>query len=254
MGMQGDPLARIEDPTVRRFVRVVVHVRRFLPFYATGLLFAVTMAVVPAMDGGGGNPSSLAGPGGGAGSAAGFVRPTGTGSGGAAAAGPARAGGVAGASSATFADVGLDGAIDGADLAAAPLTSPTGALADARGGSSPTAGLPSGAPAFDTPAEFPETPRPPEPCKLTPPSPAPAVDPARELTSGQDTVEAVAGQALPADAGETVDPVSQEALCNVPESPVPVPDVPLPAAPVSEDAGPGLPLHLGWLLQLAFLF
>jgi hypothetical protein len=249
MGMQEDPLARIEDPTVRRFVRAVVHVRRFLPFYATGLVFAVTMAVVPAMDGGGGTPASLAGSGGGgAGAVAGSARASGAGAasgGGGAAVGASRSAGSVGAA---FSDVGFDGA---ADLASSPLESPSSASAEARSGGSPTSGLP-GAPAdVDTPAEFPETPEPPEPCKLTPPSPAPAVDPARELSSAQDTVEAVAGLDLPADAGETVDPVSQEALCSVPASPVPVPDVPLPAAPVSHSSG--LPVSLGWLLQLAFL-
>lgn len=244
MGTTTDPIDAIDDTTLRRLVRTAVHVRRYLPFYVTGLFLAVTLAVVPAVgDGGSGTPASTAAPGGGAGSAAGVPaitaaaapsgRATGSGNTGGAAAAPA------------FLDASFDGAVDAGDNELLAATTPGAGAADSRRGDDPVA-----APGFDTDEDLPETPETPEPCTVSLPSPAPQVDPGREVSGGQDTAEALAGASLPVDAAGTAAPVTEEAACSVPEAPVDVPSVPLPATPVSTD--PGLPS--GWLLRLAGLF
>jgi len=250
MGDSVDPIARIEDTTVRRLVRTVVHVRRFLPFYVAGTVFFVTMAAVPAIDGGGGTPASTAAPGGGAGAAAGAAA-TGSGASGRTGAAPALAPSTAPLLAASFSDADLDGTLDDVRSSGSLGTSPsTGAGAVGAGrGDDPLA-----APDFDAPAEFPETPSAPEPCTVEPPSPAPEVEPAREVSGGQRTAEAVLGQQLPADAGETVAPVSQEAVCSVPESPVAVPSVPLPATPVADEPGLFGGLPFGGLLRSLLRF
>jgi hypothetical protein len=258
MGAKPDLLGQIEDPTVRRFVRVVVHVRRFLPFYVGGVLFALTMAIVPTIDGGErGTLPSAAGMGGGAGSAA---RPAGsTGATGATATARRAVATVSsGAASgelaaATFLDDDVDGAagVDGATPGGGAST----ATADRRTApADPLAGSPDVA-APNAPDDLDDAPDVPEACRLEPPSPAPAVDPTRELSGGQNTAEALAGQQLPVDSGETVKPVSEATICNVPDAPVEAPSVPLPATPVSADGGGGLAglPFLGFVLRLLAL-
>lgn len=243
MGTTSDPIDAIDDTTLRRLVRTAVHVRRYLPFYVTGVFFAVTLAVVPAVgDGGSGTPASTAAPGGGAGSAAGVpaiaaaAAPSGRATG-------ARNAGVADAPA--FLDASFDAAVDAGAGERLTATTPGAGAADSRRGADPVA-----APDFDADDDLPETPETPEACTVSPPSPAPQVDPGREVSGGQDTAEALAGASLPVDAADTAAPVTDEAACSVPEAPVEVPSVPLPATPVSTD--PGLPF--GWLLRLVGLF
>src|SRR3954452_7105374 len=67
-----DPIGEIDDRIARYLARTIVHVRRFLPFYAGGVAFAIAMLLLPVVGGGGGGAAaSLAGSSSGAGAAAG---------------------------------------------------------------------------------------------------------------------------------------------------------------------------------------
>jgi hypothetical protein len=226
-----------------------VHVRRFLPFYVTGLVFAVTMAVVPAIGGGdeGGTPSTLAGPGGGAGSATGSAgAPAGART---AAVSTAAVGGSRTSAAPAFLDTGLDGSLaDEGDVGSAPAA---GSVVDRRNGTDPLAGAPS-SPDVDA-GDLDDAPDVPEPCRVEPPSPAPSVDPVREVSGAQRTLEAATGQTLPADVGATLSPATDPVVCDAPEPPVDAPSVPLPATPVSTDSADAT-LPFGWLLRFVGLF
>ena len=220
-----DPIAEIDDRIARGIARTIVHVRRFLPFYAGGIAFAVAMAVLPVVNGGGGGtPTAAVGPDGAAGAAAGS------------------AGRLASAAAPGLVDEGvLDDVADAAGGAGSTLGGRTSPMAGP--------GLPDASEAPD----IPDTPDAPDACQLALPSPAPSVSPERELSGAQQTAEAAAGQQLPADLGQTVSPVSQQALCSAPEPPVEVPAVPVPPTPVSRSGGPSAPVAVPDWLPLAAL-
>jgi hypothetical protein len=242
VNVQGDPIAELDDRFTRGVAKTAVHVRRYLSFYAGGLGFAVAMLMVPVVhDGGGGTPASFAGSGGAAG-AAGSARPAVAAPGGRSAT-PAGAATAGSSSLGSFASAGDDepaggGVVDGAAGAAGAGSGAT--VGDRRG--APLASPPAVPPTPETPDFGDDAPSAPELCRLEPPSPAPVVSPEREISGAQDTVEAAAGQPLPADAAETVSPVVQQGLCSAPAAPVDAPSVPVPATPVS-DSGPRSPLQ-----------
>jgi hypothetical protein len=240
-----DPIGEIEDPIARYLARTIVHVRRFFPFYVGGVAFLVAMLVLPAVGNGGGgdlasSSSSIAGSGGAAG-----VASTG---GRAAAASGGRSATGAGAAAAGSSDLLASFADDdlGGEVAAGAPAGGTGAAAhDGRR----SAGAPVAVP--ETPdSDIPETPEPPSACAVAAPSPAPAVTPKREVSGAQDTVESAARASLPVDVAETSSPVTDDAVCSVPEAPVALPTVPLPATPVGGTTPGTNPLQLA--LSLLF--
>ncbi len=238
-----DGLDGIDDGLVRRLVAVSLHVRSYLPFYVLGTFMAVTLAVIPSVARNGPAPSSSSSSF--ANGATGGLATTAEASGGAGRiATDGLAAGVASLTSVAdggFApDLSITDDTAGASNVAAP---PGGSLADQSGSTGPGVGAPS----FDPSSDVPETP---EPCKITPPSPAPAVDPGREVDGAQSTAEAAARQQLPVRAADTAAPVTEAAACNVPEAPVAVPSVPLPATPVAKsDTSAGS----GWWSRLVGL-
>ena len=53
-------LAKLEDPFLRRSVKTALHLRRFLPFYVFGAVWAITLALFPSIGpGGGGDDDDL---------------------------------------------------------------------------------------------------------------------------------------------------------------------------------------------------
>ena len=244
-----DPIAALDDRFARGVARTVVHVRRFLTFYAGGLGFAIALAMAPVVHGGGGGtPASAVGPGGAAGAAGSVGRAVAAPGGssatpaGGAAAGRSTIGSAASSLAAAAGDAvetGLDGGAAGA------VGGGSGAVGSGRGPALPAGpGVP----------ETPETPdfgddevAAPELCMVEPPSPAPAVSPEREITSAQDTAEAAARTDAPVDIGATASPVLQQAVCGVPDAQVETPAVPVPAAPVSAGAAP-TPLQVAFSL------
>lgn len=225
---QGDPIAELDDRFTRGVARTARHVKRFLSFYAGGLGFAVAMLMVPVVHGGdGGTPAAVAGPGGAAGATR-TAAPAVAAPGGRSAT-PAGAAAASFSSDSSFASAGDE--LVGAGLddgAAGAVGGGSTTVGDRRGGA-----LPATPEVPETP-DFGDEPSAPELCKVEPPSPAPAVSVERELSGAQDTVEAAAGQPLPADVGATASPVIQGAVCSTPEAPVDAPSVPLPATPVAE--------------------
>jgi hypothetical protein len=244
-----DPIGEIDDRIARTLARTIVHVRRFLPFYGGGVAFAIAMLVLPVVGGGGGgSTASLAGSGRGVAGAA-----TGSGNAAAAASGArsatgsgAAAAGFLGSSSdlaSSYVDEGGTGSGEG--LTADTPAGGAGAVDGRRNGT--TAAVPSAPPVPDTPSS--DVGDEPAGCSVAPPSPAPTVTPKHEVAGAQDTVEAAAHQSLPVDVASTSSPVTDDAVCSVPASPVAVPSVPLPATPVGgPTAGnPLLQLMLGLL-------
>ena len=231
--LSDDPIGEIEDPIARYLARTIVHVRKFFPFYVGGVAFALAMLVLPVVrdDGRTGDSATLAGSGG----VAGAVARSGST---AAAASGARTATGAGAAAAAILGGDPSGYVSfvsdegGADLGGeVGRASAGGASTDTvRSGSTPPVTTPAEVP--DTPTDFGDEPEVPSACTLSPPSPAPSVTPSREIEGAQGTVESAARQSLPADLASTTAPVSDDAVCQVPEAPVDAPSVPLPATPV----------------------
>jgi hypothetical protein len=231
-----DPIGEIDDRSARTMARTIVHVRRFFPFYAGGIAFAVAMLVLPVVGGGGGTTASLAGS---STSAAGAVNGSGTkaaaANGARTATGPlAAAANFLGGTSDLVSSIFDDGGSGSEEVAADAPAGGVGAAVDGRrAGASPApVGTPSGP---DTPStDFGDDGSSDDSgsCSIAAPSPAPTVTPSHEISGAQDTVEAAARMELPADVASTTSPVTNDAICSVPDAPVEAPSVPLPATPV----------------------
>ena len=230
--LSDDPIGEIEDPIARYLARTIVHVRKFLPFYVGGVAFALAMLVLPVVrdDGRTGDSATLAGSGGVAGAVAR------SGSTAAAASGVRTATGTGAAAAANLGDpsgfvsfVSDEGGADLGGEVAAGASAGGAAAVDGRRTAAPV-NPPADVP--EAPTDFGDEPEVPSACTLSPPSPAPSVTPSREIEGAQGTVESAARQSLPADLASTTAPVTDDAVCQVPEAPVDVPSVPLPATPV----------------------
>ena len=227
---RAEVIGAIEDPIVRRLVRLSVHVRGYLPYYVATIALFAFLAFGPRP---GAQPSTTDF---GADAAAAGV-------GGTRGAAPVRGGSAQGA--ATTPSPALADAI-----AAGPLTATAfdGAAADAAvnaalSGDTAAATLPEApaapaapdaeVPEFD-PGEFgggdfedDDTSDGPEACTVALPSPAPAVTPSREAEGLQTTAEAAAGTEFPADAAPYAEDAATTAGCpsvgaDAPNLPVPI--------------------------------
>jgi hypothetical protein len=221
----------MEDPIVRRLVRLAVHVRGYLPYYLVTIALLAVVAFVPRPGGGSddllgaNNAATAAGP-----AARGASTPAGG-----ARAGAAGAGALAAAADASL----LGGAAGASDLGAGAVdASAVGFLA----GDAAATAVPE-APAAPAAPEAPDASAPdfsgfddvtsadePAYCTVSAPSPAPSVTPYREIDGAQGTVEAAARTELPASAAPYVEDAFATAGCpdtsGLPA--VPAPPVGLP--------------------------
>jgi len=198
----------LEDGFVRRFVAVCVHVRNYAPYYAVTVALVTALVLLPRADRA--DDADRAGATGATGAAS-------------------RAGGTSPAPPSSQATSSRP--VRGIDPSAAGLfQAPAGgADGDARagGGTAATGSTGVTVPAAPAaPSGVTSAPDVPDPglgygsddtgCTLHPPSPAPAVTPAREVGGAQETAEAAAGVSAPVNGEGTVETVEDAAGCTDP--------------------------------------